>query len=79
MTECRSGYWQSLLGAVAGRMARVRSHHGLLTSTRPRPPMAKMMTIWEGAMMLQQVAPKGTVEEQGLARGSEDFLEKVPL
>lgn len=41
--------------------------------------MAKMMTIWEGAMMLQQVAPKGTVEEQGLARGSEDFLEKVPL
>lgn len=28
-------------------------------------------------MMLQQVAPKGTAEGWGLARGSEDFLEEV--
>lgn len=50
------------------------SPHGLLTRARPAP-RARMRT-WKQAMLFQQVAPKGTAEGQGLARGSEDFLEE---
>lgn len=59
------------------RLAEVPSHWGLLASASAGPaPRAKMMRTWKQAMLLQQVAPKGTAEGQGLARGSEDFLKE---
>lgn len=56
------------------RLAEVPNHRGLLASAGPAP-RAKMRTCRQ-AMRLQQVAPKGTTEGQGLARGSEDFLKE---
>lgn len=74
MIEHRYGYWQLLLGAVVGPTGRV------VIMAYPAPSLAppgQMMRPWEQAIMLQQVAPKGTAEGQGLARGWEDFLEEV--